>query len=463
MRAFLIVLMLFVGAITGIAQVRELPKSNNEVRLSFSKTVKKVAPAVVNVFSSKKVVARQSVFANDPFLERFFGREFGGNKSRIEKSLGSGVIVDKTGILVTNYHVIKGGTKIRVVLKDMREFDAKVILTDERTDLAILQIISNGEEFPFLKFANSDAVEVGDLTLALGNPFGVGQTVTSGIVSAIARTNVGISDFQFFIQTDAAINPGNSGGALVDSLGQLIGINTAIFSRSGGSNGIGFAIPANMVRLVVNSSKLGDRVLRPWMGAELQPLNADIALSLGMKKPNGVLIRRLSKNSPLFLAGVKTNDVIIALGSTEVKNKAQLSYLLASESVGKLVVFSILRDEKTLNFNVTLIAAPETPKRRVTTIAGSAPFAGATVMNISPAVIEELSLPLNSHGVIISKIAQNSKAARFGFKVGDIILAVSGAEIRNVGDLITEASYNKRFWRFSINRQGQIINSIING
>ena len=393
MRLLYIVLAVILSVSSVLAEAKKLPTSNGEIQLSFSKTVKKVSPAVVNVFSTKIAEQRRSVFGNDPFFNRFFDNQFGAAQSNIQKSLGSGVIVNSTGLLVTNHHVVKGSTKIRVVLTDLREFDARIILEDERTDLAILQIMSNNETFSYLEFADSDNVEVGDLALALGNPYGVGQTVTSGIVSAIARTNVGISDFQFFIQTDAAINPGNSGGALVDSLGRLIGINTAIYSRSGGSNGIGFAIPSNMVKLVVNSSKQGDRVLRPWLGAELQSISHDIALSLGMDKTQGVLIRKLSEDSPLYLADIMPNDVIVAVDSKVVKNKEQLIYLLASQAVGETVYFSVYRGDRILDIDVELIAAPETPARHKTVIKGRAPFAGAEVMNISPAVIEEMTLP----------------------------------------------------------------------
>ena len=266
--------------------VKKVPETKEQINFSYAPVVKRAAPAVVNVYVRQRV--RQGPAFSNPFLEQFFGRQF-GQSERIQNSLGSGVIVAPNGIVVTNNHVVQGdaGTEIKVALADAREFDAKVLLKDERTDLAVLQIKNSDIEFPYLTFADADLLEVGDLVMAIGNPFGVGQTVTTGIVSALARTRVGISDYQFFIQTDAAINPGNSGGALVDMQGRLIGINTAIFSKSGGSQGIGFAIPANMVRLVVDSALIGATVRRPWLGANLAEVTAEIANAVGLDRAAG--------------------------------------------------------------------------------------------------------------------------------------------------------------------------------
>src|ERR1700687_408191 len=227
------------------AQERRVPNAA-ELRLSYATVVQKVAPAVVNVYAAKTVQNRNPLL-DDPIFRRFFGVP-GGGGPQVQRSLGSGVIVDASGLIVTNNHVIEGADEVKVSLADKREFEAEIVLKDKRSDLAVLRIKGAHERFPTLEFANSDALEVGDIVLAIGNPFGVGQTVTHGIVSALARTQVGITDYQFFIQTDAAINPGNSGGALVDLTGRLVGINTAIFSRSGGSQGVGFAIPRHMVR-----------------------------------------------------------------------------------------------------------------------------------------------------------------------------------------------------------------------
>lgn len=462
MRFFLTLILMFHFSAVYAAE-KKLPVSMQEIQLSFAATVKTAAPAVVNVYSRKLVAARKSFFDNDPFFRQFFGNRFGRSQSREQNSLGSGVIVDASGIVVTNHHVIKDADSVRVVMANQQEYEAEIILEDERSDLAVLKLITDGQTFPHIKFADSDLVEVGDLALAIGNPFGVGQTVTSGIVSAIARSNVGISDFQFFIQTDAAINPGNSGGALVDSLGRLIGVNTALFTRSGGSNGIGFAIPANMVKRVVSSAKVGSRVLRPWIGAQIQSLNAEIALSLGLERPDGILVRAAHRDSPLYAAGIKRGDVISAVDGVLVQNEKHFRYLWGNKQIGDNITLSVLRDEKKLEYDVAMLGAPEEPPRRTAIVDGNAPFTGAEIMNISPAVIEEMSLPLGSVGVIISGINLNSNAQAYGFEIGDVILYVGDVEIKEVADLLQTAKRSKRIWRLSLKRGGRIINSIING
>src|SRR6201989_3046916 len=263
-------------AMPALAQDRKVPSSAAELRLSYAPIVQRVQPAVVNVYAAK-IVQNRNPFLDDPIFRRFFGLQ-GGPQEQMQRSLGSGVMVDPSGLVVTNVHVIEGADQVKVSLADKREFEAEIVLKDPRSDLAVLRLKDSHEKFPTLDFANSDELMVGDVVLAIGNPFGVGQTVTHGIISALARTQVGIADYQFFIQTDAAINPGNSGGALVDLAGRLVGLNTAIFSRSGGSQGIGFAIPANMVRAVIASAKGGATVVRrPWLGAKLQGVAPGIA------------------------------------------------------------------------------------------------------------------------------------------------------------------------------------------
>ena len=267
---------------------RPLHASMAQVQLTFAPVVKRVAPAVVNVYARSVVQAQVNPFFNDPLFAQFFGAT-PEMRQRVQQSLGSGVIVRADGMILTNNHVVEGGTDIVVALSDKREFKAKVLLADPRTDLAVLKIDTKGERLPVVPFADSDEVQVGDLVLAVGDPFGVGQTVTMGIVSALARTQVSASDYQFFIQTDAAINPGNSGGALVTTDGKLAGINTAIYSRSGGSIGIGFAIPANLARRVVEGVEGGQEAARgvklAWIGASGQPVTSDIAASLGLPVP----------------------------------------------------------------------------------------------------------------------------------------------------------------------------------
>ena len=447
------------------AQRRLAPDNKEQIRLSFSPIVKKVAPAVVNVYVRRKVRREAfSPFANDPFFRRFFGENFGIPRERVQSSLGSGVIVSDTGIVVTNFHVIKGGTNdgIKVALNDKREFTARVLLQDERTDLAVLKIDDPDSPFPYVEIEDSDSLEVGDLVLAIGNPFGVGQTVTSGIVSALARTQVGISDYQFFIQTDAAINPGNSGGALVDVNGRLVGINTAIFSRSGGSHGIGFAIPSNMARLVIASATKGNRVKRPWLGAKLQTVTSDLADSLGLDRPIGALITNLSDESPLQLAGLRVGDVLLQIEDVRVDNPQSFVYRFSTQEIGKTVNVEFVRSRRVRKASIELFEAPEIPKRDIRLLSGQSPFAGGQFANLSPALAEELSLDATS-GVIMLDAERNSAARSVGLKRGDIILEINGTKIKNTRALQRITNRRERAWRFSIQRGKRILSTTIRG
>ncbi len=433
-----------------------VPTSQAQVQLSFAPVVKTTAPAVVNVYSKTLVAqdAQQGLF-NDPFFRQFFGDRgsFSRPRKQVENSLGSGVIVDPAGLIVTNNHVIRGGTDIRVVLADKREFEAKVLLADERSDLAVLKIDVGDEALAALPFGDSDNLEVGDLVLAIGNPFGVGQTVTSGIVSALARTQVGISDYQFFIQTDAAINPGNSGGALVNMAGELVGINTAIFSRSGGSIGIGFSIPSNMVKTVVQSAESGTKIQRPWSGANLQDVTSDIAESLGFSRPEGALVAGLHPQSPLLKAGLKPGDVILAVDGHPVENAKEFNYRIATAKIGQESIIEFQRGGKALEASVTLIAAPETTERSETLIEGNSPLQGMVVANLSPAVAEELGVPSSLSGVIALEI-RGGLAQRF-FRKGDILLEVNGVSVASVDDLQRAISADESYWEIQINRGGR--------
>src|SRR5262247_948943 len=324
---------------------RRVPSSANELRLSYAPVVRRAAPAVVNVYAAKMVTVRNPLL-DDPIFRRFFGAPGapGGPGDQVQRSLGSGVLIDATGLVVTNNHVIEGSDQVRVSLTDKREFEAEMVLKDSRSDLAVLRIKAQNERFPALEFADSDALEVGDVVLAIGNPFAVGQTVTHGIISALARTEVGITDYQFFIQTDAAINPGNSGGALVDLSGRLVGINTAIFSRSGGSQGIGFAIPANMVKVVVASARSGgSMVKRPWLGAKLQAVTPEIAESMGLKRPTGALIASVTPMSPAARAGLKTSDLILSVDGQDVDDPNAFDYRFGTKALGGSARLEILR------------------------------------------------------------------------------------------------------------------------
>ncbi|MEE9313077.1 MAG: DegQ family serine endoprotease [Rhizobiaceae bacterium] len=436
---------------------RVLPIDREQIRYSYAPLVKAIAPSVVNVYAARQVKQRRSPFAGDPFFERFFGRDnFGGKpRQRISRSLGSGVIVDSAGIVITNHHVIKNADEVKVALSDGREYEAEIILIDKKSDLAVLKIAPD-EKLPAVTLGDSEALEVGDLVLAIGNPFGVGQTVTSGIVSALARSQRGIKDFGFFIQTDASINPGNSGGALVGMNGALIGINTAIFSRSGGSNGIGFAVPSNMVRVVLESARKGSKtLLRPWVGAQFQAVSADIAESLGMDRPRGALVSGVTANGPAEKAGLKLGDIILSLDGKPIQHVAALGYRLATTGVGRSVSMQVLSRNKRRELKINLEVAPENPPRDVRKIGGRSPFSGIVAANLSPRVAQELSLSTEKKGVVIMEVGGRSLAARFGFRPKDIVLEINDEKITNTRVFSEITRERSRGWSFVVERNGQ--------
>jgi Do/DeqQ family serine protease len=456
-----VALVLLLGPASG--QERRAPTSPAEVTLSYAPVVQRVAPAVVNVYAAK-VVERRNPFSEDPFFRRFFGQGFGGlPREQVQRSLGSGVIVDAGGLVVTNNHVIEGASEVKVALADKREFEADIVLKDTRSDLAVLRMRDGRERFPVAEFGNSDDLQVGDLVLAIGNPFGVGQTVTHGIVSALARTQVGITDYQFFIQTDAAINPGNSGGALVDLNGRLIGVNTAIFSRSGGSQGIGFAIPANMVRVVVSSAKSGgSAVKRPWLGAKLQVVTPDIADGLGLKRPTGALVASVSPSSPAARAGLKSGDLILAVDDQAVDDPNAFDYRFATKPLGGTAQLELLRAGKETRVAVALQIAPELPRDEVV-VKTRSPFLGTTVANLSPGLAEQLRLDAATEGVVVTEVANGSTAAVVGFQPGDVIVSVNNEAIAKTRDLERVAKQTNRVWRVTIMRGGQQISVVLPG
>src|SRR5882724_75833 len=455
----LLVSLLATGA--AMSQDRRVPASAAEIRLSYAPIVQRVQPAVVNVYAAK-VVQNRNPLLDDPIFRRFFGVP-GQQPEQMQRSLGSGVMVDASGLVVTNNHVIEGADQVKISLSDKREFEAEIVLKDSRTDLAVLKLKDSREKFPTLDFANSDELLVGDVVLAIGNPFGVGQTVTHGIISALARTQVGITDYQFFIQTDAAINPGNSGGALVDMTGKLAGINTAIFSRSGGSQGIGFAIPANMVRVVVASAKSGGKaVQRPWLGAKLQAVTAEIAETLGLKLPNGALVANVAPNSPAARAGRKLSDLIVAIEGQAIDDPNAFDYRFATRPLGGNAQIDVQRGGKTVKLTVPLETAPDTNRDEIVLSARS-PFQGATVANISPAVADELHLDSQTEGVVVIDLEDGGTAASVGFQKGDIILAVNNQKIAKTSDLDKASKTSSRLWRITVVRGGQQINVTLGG
>jgi Do/DeqQ family serine protease len=441
----------------GGAFAQSVPVSRAEIAYSFAPIVKQVAPAVVNIYT-RRVVQNQpaSPFFNDPFFQQFFGPgfNFGVPQERVQNSLGSGVVLRADGLIVTNDHVIKDSDQITVVLNDRREFPARVLLADERIDLALLQIDVGQAKLPTLTLADSDELQVGDLVLAIGDPFGVGQTVTSGIVSALARTRVGIADYGFFIQTDAAINPGNSGGALVTMDGKLAGINTAIYSRSGGSVGIGFAIPANMVTAFLAAQKNGGRLDRPWIGVSGQGVTSDMAEALGLDHPTGIVVSQIYPGGPGAIAGLKQGDVIIAINGKAIDDPGSLRFRLATLAVDSQATLTVLRKRQQMDVPIRLVSAPESPPSQKTQLTGAQPLSGATVANLSPALADQLQLDSDWKGVVIFQVRRGSTAYRLGLAPGDIIAAINGQAIATIEELKT-ALAGAQEWEITFRREGQ--------
>ena len=470
MRFRLLILLIFpllwaMAPLGAHAQDKVVPGSQAEVQLSYAPLVKKTAPAVVNIYTSKTVRTRRvSPLFNDPFFRRFFGDRLPaqpGPKRKVQNSLGSGVIVDPEGVIVTNNHVIEGAEEIKVVLNDRREFEAQIVGTDERTDLAVLRVDTGGDALPHLELSNSDALEVGDLVLAIGNPFGVGQTVTGGIVSALARNNVGVSDLNSFIQTDAAINPGNSGGALIDITGRLVGVNTAIFTKSGGSHGIGFAIPSKMVNHVVKSLLTSGGVVRAWWGASGQDVTADIAGALGMDRPYGVMVTSVYADGPADRAGLKVGDVIVAINGHEIADAQDLRFRIATQEVGARATVAVMGRTGARELHMEMEAPPEDPPRDVTTLKGNHPFNGSVVANLSPRLADELGVPFMLKGVIVLSLDRTSAAARLGFEPGDIVRDINGTEVTTVDQLQGLIRETRSGWIITLERGGRDIRLVI--
>jgi len=410
-----------------------VPQSTGEISLSFAPLVRETAPAVVNIYA--KVVTqsrRRTPFMDDPFFEGFF-EGFGTPEPRVQNSLGSGVILSAEGIIVSNYHVVGTATDIRVVLNDRREFSARVLLGDRESDLAILQL-DGAQDLPFLRLRDSDTVEVGELALAIGNPFGVGQTVSSGIVSGLARSGGANGGGRgYFVQTDAPINPGNSGGALIGMDGTLIGINTSILTRSGGSNGIGFAIPAALVAAFVRKAQAGhDRFVRPWAGATGQAVTADLAEMLGRDRSGGIIIAGLHPLSPLAQAGFDVGDVVMAVDGADVNTPGEMLFRMSVSRAGETVTMTRLRDGNLRDLTVALIPPPEVPARMAVTLPDSANLPALSLSRINPAVIAELNLPLTAEGVVVTDTGTIGR--RVGLRVGDILQRMDGADIETVED-----------------------------
>jgi Do/DeqQ family serine protease len=446
------------------APARQLPGSVAQVQLSFAPVVKQVAPAVVNVYATTITQQSDSPFADDPFFSQLFGQQgMFKSRPRESQSLGSGVIVDPSGIIVTNSHVVNGATDVKVAVQGGHQYAVDVLINDSKTDLAVLKIRDPvGKIFPALQFADSDALEVGDIVLAIGNPFGVGQTVTNGIVSALARTGVETSDYEAFIQTDAAINPGNSGGALVNLQGQLVGINTAIFSRSGGSVGIGFAIPANMAKTVADAGEHGGKLVLPWLGARLQEVTPDIANSLNIDPPHGAMITEVASGGPADQAGLKSGDVITGIDGVDVDQPQGLNYRIATKPLGSTTKLAYVRAGKMGETDLKLAAAPAN-SGDTAEISGNTRFSGTSVSSLSPALAQELGLPFSAKGVVVTVVKPNSPADRMGLQQGDIVLSLNGTQIGDAPTFKRIASGSVNGWQIVLQRGGQTIRSYIDG
>ncbi|HUO76658.1 MAG TPA: DegQ family serine endoprotease [Thermodesulfovibrionales bacterium] len=416
----------------------EEPKISKEAVDILSKTSQAMAeiaaavkPAVVNISSTRtiKTQGAQSPFFSDPFFRRFFGDEFGNANrpsERKQASLGSGVIVDRDGYVLTNNHVIKDADEIRVRLSDKREFKGKVMGADPKTDLAVVKIDS--DHLPTIRWGDSDRLKAGEMVIAIGNPFGLSQTVTSGIVSATGRANVGIADYEDFIQTDAPINPGNSGGALVNVRGELVGINTAIFSTSGGYQGIGFAIPTSMAKVVMDSLVNKGKVIRGWLGVSVQPVTPDLAQQFGLKEEKGVLVGDVTENSPAEKSGLQRGDVIVEYEGKEVNDPSSLRNLVASTTPDKEIVMKLLRDGKPKTLKVIIAELPAEKQQ----LSGEfdTPLKGVHVQDITPDVRRNLAIPKRVTGVVITAIEEGSGAGPF-LEKQDVIMEVNRKKILN--------------------------------
>jgi Do/DeqQ family serine protease len=449
-RILLSLLAAQVLAQTGLAETL-VPQSAGEIALSFAPVVQETAPAVVNIYARQLVQDRTNPFAGDPFFDQFF--QGMGGPARVENSLGSGVIVSQDGIVVSNYHVVADATDIRVVLADRREFAARALLADPQSDLAILKVDADGP-LPSLSLGDSDALQVGDLVLAIGNPFGVGQTVSSGIVSGLARSALQVGDGTgYFVQTDAPINPGNSGGALVDMAGRLVGINTAILTKDGGSNGIGFAVPSNLVAAVISQAEAGKaRFTRPWAGLTGQEVDGSVAEALGMQRPLGVMITALHPQSPFAAAGVDEGDVVLSLDGAPINTPQEFMYRLSVVGSGVHPI-TYLKDGTSAEVEVELGPAPDKPDRETTVVTEDVVLRGATLARINPALIAELQLPLDATGVAV--LETRDFAFDIGLQAGDILVAINGVSVVTPSDALAEARRAARRWQIDLVRQGE--------
>jgi S1-C subfamily serine protease len=415
-----------------------------------------VAPSVVAV-SAARVVENRAPMYDDPIFRRFFG----GGREQVERSQGAGVIVDESGLVVTNLRIIKNADQVKVSLTDKREFEADIVLKDEHYDLTVLRLKDVHEAFPAIKLGDSDALQVGDAVMALGNPFD-DRPVTRGIVSAMAPAQ-GATDNQFVIRTDPALNPGNTGGALVDLSGRLVGINTA-FTLAGSSQSTGAAIPVNMVKGVIAAAQRGNAVVhRPWLGAKLLAVTPEIAESLGLKRPVGALVTSVTPRSPAARAGLRVRDVVSSVDGHEVDDVNAFDYRFAITPLSHgQSTLTIIRDGQELKLAVPLESLPETPRDDVV-VKTRSPFLGARVANLTPALAEELRIDMDSKGVVVIDVESGSTADNVGLHKGDIVLTVNNVRIETTRDLVRVLSQPSRVWRLTIQRGEKQLSFTYNG
>lgn len=461
LRLLLILAAVVLAAFDGSSA--RVPADQNELKLTFAPVVRAAAPAVVNIYSAGGV-ARSPLaeVLRDPFFRQFFGDR--GADRPPDDSLGSGVIVRPDGLIVTNHHVVERARQIRVVLADRRTFEAEVVADDATSDLAVLKIDVPGDDLPFLSFGDPDALEVGDLVLAIGNPFGIGQTVTSGIVSALGRTTPSLETAASFIQTDAAINPGNSGGALVDLDGRLIGINTAIFTRSGGSIGIGFAIPVNLAAALIRSSEEGeDHLERAWLGARVRPVDDNLAEALGLDRPTGLLVQDIYPGGPADRAGLERGDVLVKIAGFDVIDRRGLDFRLAVEPQGESVSLEVWRRGSTVPLALEIEPPPHEPPPAPARLSGRHPLGGIVVANLSPGFNREAGRDLFDRGVAVVDVAARSPARRIGLRPGDRLVSVDGVAIERVDQLRSVVDDTAPPWQLEIERAGRRLRVRVTG
>ncbi|MDR2416922.1 MAG: Do family serine endopeptidase [Holosporales bacterium] len=436
-----------------VPHTSQVPQTQSEITLSFSSVVKKSSPAVVNIYAKCKVQGMEPILA-DPFFGGLFGPFFGVLPAeRVQNALGSGVIVRADGLVITNHHIVENASEIRLVLHDGREVEAKVIVDDAKTDLALLKIQDQKGPFPYLELRSVDTLEVGDLVLAIGNPFGLGQSVTSGIISALARTHVGEGCYRYYIQTDAAINRGNSGGALVSLDGKLVGVNTFILSASKGSQGLGFAIPADLIRQVISVADQGGKVVRPWLGVKHAPIPQEVADALGMTRAQGTQIVAVLKDSPAEKAGLQVGDIVTHIDARVIEDEQAFVFRVGTKNVGDKIHLRIHRKGKQMELDVALTAPADVPPRKLTILKGQHPLNDITICNINPAVVAELSVPVtDSEGVVVFSV---EKESAIGLMQGDILLNINGKQIASVSDVQEALKIPLQAWQFTIKRGNQ--------